>query len=106
MRIFVIHLSKQTCLKYGLRERNAEPLLESLQNPKHPVEVFDAIYAKISKGLHPLVQQHAHPYFVHTSVRQDLVGRVCGGGGGGGGGFFVGVGGGGGGFGGGVGCWK
>ncbi|WP_120947854.1 glycosyltransferase family 25 protein [Helicobacter mehlei] len=81
MRIFVIHLSKQTCLKYGLRERNAEPLLESLQNPKHPVEVFDAIYAKISKGLHPLVQQHAHPYFVHTSVRQDLVGRVCGGGG-------------------------
>ncbi|WP_104637914.1 glycosyltransferase family 25 protein [Helicobacter bizzozeronii] len=72
MHIFVIHLSKQTCLKHSLKERNIESLLESLQNPKHPVEIFDAIYAKTSKGLHPLVQQHAHPYFVHASVQPDL----------------------------------
>ncbi|CCB79464.1 putative lipopolysaccharide biosynthesis protein [Helicobacter bizzozeronii CIII-1] len=81
MHIFVIHLSKQTCLKHSLKERNIESLLESLQNPKHPVEVFDAIYAKTSKGLHPLVQKHVHPYFVHTNL--NLAGKLLGGGGGG-----------------------
>ncbi|WP_104689828.1 glycosyltransferase family 25 protein [Helicobacter felis] len=69
MRIFIIHLSKATCTQWGLKERNIEGLLQSLEQNKHPVEVFEAIYSKTSEGLHPLVAKHLHPFFIHPSVQ-------------------------------------
>ncbi|CAM2934483.1 glycosyltransferase family 25 protein [Helicobacter felis] len=69
MRIFIIHLSKATCTQWGLKERNIEGLLQSLEQNKHPVEVFEAIYSQTSEGLHPLVAKHLHPFFIHPSVQ-------------------------------------
>ncbi|BEG57723.1 hypothetical protein NHP21005_14110 [Helicobacter sp. NHP21005] len=68
MRIFVIHLSKATCQEWGLKERNIDALLQDLDQDKHPIEVFNAIYSKTKGGLNSLVSAHLFPFFVHPSV--------------------------------------
>ncbi|MFC3848147.1 glycosyltransferase family 25 protein [Helicobacter baculiformis] len=69
MRIFVIHLCQATCAQYDLHERNINLLLESLHaQDKHEIEVFEAIYAKSEKGLHPLVRAHAQSYFINPHI--------------------------------------
>ncbi|WP_158654470.1 glycosyltransferase family 25 protein [Helicobacter salomonis] len=48
-----------------MEERNIAPLLRALNNPRHPVEIFEAIYATRERW-HPMVKDHVHPYFLHT----------------------------------------
>ncbi|GLH57545.1 glycosyltransferase family 25 protein [Helicobacter ailurogastricus] len=76
MRIFVIHLSKATCVEWGLKERNIEALLQDLDKGKHPVEVFEAIYSKTKEGLHPLVSAHLSPFFIHPSIKTSVRKRL------------------------------
>ncbi|CRF45707.1 glycosyltransferase family 25 protein [Helicobacter heilmannii] len=73
MRIFVIHLSKATCQEWGLKERNIDALLQDLDQDKHPIEVFNAVYSKTQEGLHPLVSAHLQ-YFFCTKTRGLLGG--------------------------------
>lgn len=77
MRIFVIHLSKATCQEWGLKERNIDALLQDLDQDKHPIEVFNAVYSKTQEGLHPLVSAHLQYFFLHKNT------GIAGGGGGG-----------------------
>ncbi|GAA7222064.1 glycosyltransferase family 25 protein [Helicobacter pylori] len=65
MRVFIIHLSKQTCQNFSLKETHITPFLESLKLQGISYEIFDAIYSKISPTqLHPLILEHLHPSFM------------------------------------------
>ncbi|WP_120825990.1 glycosyltransferase family 25 protein [Helicobacter pylori] len=65
MRVFIIHLSPETCQNFSLKETHITPLLENLKLQGISYEIFDAIYSKISPTqLHPLFLEHLHPSFM------------------------------------------
>ncbi|WP_104713083.1 glycosyltransferase family 25 protein [Helicobacter cetorum] len=69
MRVFIIHLSEQTCIDFHLQETNIEPLKTSLETQKISYEVFQAIYSKtLQNKLNPLILEHTHPSFVLDNV--------------------------------------